>query len=145
MKETARRNRKERFCRSLAEQKAYDKLIERYGSTQYDVKIDGGYNYYVDFYIPDIDLYIELQAHPSHGNLPYDENNEKAVENSYQLFGQWLDVYTKLDPRKYQEAKQNGINLIRIYPRSSIEDNYKFNDNKFIDVIDIVYNSQKKT
>lgn len=67
---SAKKNRKERVCRTAIEQKVYNKLIEIYPDLLYDVKVDDRYPYFVDFYIPSKDLFIELNAHPSHGTRP---------------------------------------------------------------------------
>ena len=62
--------RKNQLCRTKAEQKLYETLIKIYSDLQYDVKVNDKYPYYCDFYIPSLALFIELQAHPSHGRLP---------------------------------------------------------------------------
>ena len=48
----------------------FDTIIQYYPDVIYDVIVDGRYPYYCDFYIPSEDLFIELNAHPSHGSKP---------------------------------------------------------------------------
>lgn len=142
--QTKRNNRKSRICRSELEQTVYDSLIERFPDLVYDSIIDERYNFYVDFYIPSQDLFIEINGHPSHGNYPYIDGDKQSMEESYKLYGDWLKVYTKLDVKKNDEATKNKINYLRIYPYNSLENNYKINNNKFKDIIKIIINSITK-
>lgn len=136
-----RNNRPNRVCRTVDEQKIYDVLIQKYNDLKYDSLIDDRYPYYVDFYIPEEDLFIEYQGYPAHGNYPYIENDKKSLEESIRLYGQWREIYLKLDVEKYNCALKSKINFIRIYPNSSLEENYSFNDNKFTKLIKLIYDS----
>ena len=74
--ETTNKNRLEqkgKLCRTIAEQKMYDFLITQFDDVVYDKKIDDRYPNFVDFYIPSLDLFIELNAHPAHGRLPFNK------------------------------------------------------------------------
>ena len=128
------------ICRTYQEQKIYNCLIQKYPDLIYDKKIDDRYPFYVDFYIPSLDLFIEYQGHPSHGKRPYNENN---LEECYNLYGSWLDLYVNKDTAKYNIAIQNNINLIRIYPQISLQENYELNKFKFKDIIELIYKSIK--
>ena len=136
---TYKKNRKDRLCRTKAEQALYDNFITIYPDLINDELIDERYPFYCDFYIPSLDVFIELNAHPSHGNKPYSGN----IEECYNLRDKWLETFTKRDPEKLQTAKANNLNYIMIYPSSSLKDNYKINNNKFKDIIKLAYNSQK--
>lgn len=138
--EVAKENRKNRnqFCRSVLEQKVYDVLKSNYADLQYDYK-DIRYPYFVDFYIPALDLFIELQGHPSHGKVPYNKNDEESLEESYNMYGEWLKIYTQVDVEKYQCAMNNKLKFIRIYPYASKEKNYTINSNKYNELVDIIF------
>lgn len=137
-KVTEKQNRKLRTCRSVAEQKMYDILKQHYPDTQYDVKVDDRYPFYCDFYIPSKDLFIELNAHPSHGRLPYSELLFEEYSN-YPL--KWVDVFARRDVKKRDTACENNLNYIMIYPQASLEDNLRINHNN--ELVELLYNSQK--
>ena len=98
------------------------------------------YPYYCDFYIPSLELFIELQAHPSHGRLPI---NKLSVDEYSKYSAKWVDVFARRDVEKINKAKKNNINLIRIYPRASLKENLELNEYKFLDLVEICYYSQK--
>lgn len=64
---------------SSFEEKVYDLLKEKFINIkrQYKSKV---YPFRCDFYIPNLDLYIEIQGHPSHGKEPYNKNDKKHQE-----------------------------------------------------------------
>ena len=145
-KETARSNRKVRniLCRTQQEQNIYDVLLAIYPDTQYDQFVDDRYPYYVDFYIPSLDLFIEYQGFPAHGKYPYIEGDVKSINEVNRLYGGWRDQYLNLDPKKYNKALESKINFIRIYPQSTLQQNLNFNNNQFKDIIELIYNSYRK-
>ena len=55
----------------------YDLLRTIYGDDDiiYDDYVDDRYSTKCDFYIKSLDIFIELNIHPSHNNHPFDENN----------------------------------------------------------------------
>ena len=136
-KKTEKENRKNRLCRSVAEQKLFDVLIKCYQDTIYDIRVDDRYPYYVDFYIPSEDLFIELNAHPSHGRLPI---SKLSVEEYSKYPQKWLDVFARRDVEKQQCALKNKLNYIMIYPSATLEENKMINNNH--ELIELLYNSQ---
>lgn len=143
---TAQRNRDKRkkqnnTCRTLQEQKIFNALLIEYPSTKYDVLVDERYPYHCDFYIQDLDLFIEYQGHPSHGKYPYIENDEKSLNEANRLYGQWRDIYINKDYEKYKKAISSDINFLRIYPSSSLEENIALNNNRFTNIIELIYKS----
>lgn len=138
-----KQNQGKKICRTYQEQKIYDCLIQAYPNLIYDQKIDDRYPFFVDFYIPDLDLFIEYQGHPAHGLRPYNKDDSRCLQECYKLYGGWLDMYCNGDVNKYNIAVENKINLIRIYPNISLQENYELNQNKFKDIVDLIYNSVK--
>ena len=57
---------------------------------------------------------------------------------AYTYHTQWLDVYTRRDVEKLECAKKSKINYLRIYPNATLEENYKINEYKFKNIIDII-------
>jgi len=142
--ETRRKNRNSGICRSKLEQSIYDFLIKVFPDLVYDKIIDNRYNYYVDFYIPSKDLFIEINGHPSHGNYPYIDGDKISMNESYKLYGDWLKVYTELDVHKYEMATMNNLNYLRIYPYNTLETNYKINNYNEKEVIKLIFDSITK-
>ena len=140
IKKENRASRKNMLCRTLKEQQIYDILIKKYPDIKYDVLVDERYPYYVDFYIPSEDLFIEYQGYPAHGNYPFIDGDSKSLEESIRLYGKWREIYIKTDVEKYTKALDSKINFIRIYPKSSLEENYKINQNKYKKLINLIYN-----
>lgn len=121
--ETMRKNNS--FNSSKPEDKMLKELIEKYGEenvlTQY---IEERYPFKCDFYIKSKDLFIELNAHWSHGFKPYDANDTECQERlkmwqekakTSKFYRQAIYVWTDLDVRKQRCAKENKLNYITIY------------------------------
>ena len=104
---------------SLDEQKIYETLIQKFPNTKYDeyIKQYGRY----DFYIPELDLYIEYQGFWTHGKNnnqiygpynPEDEKHQKLLElwkeksKKHKLYLNAIYVWTKNDPKKRKIANK---------------------------------------
>ena len=99
------------------------------------------YPFKCDFYIYDIDLYIECHFHWMHGNEPYNANNEKhkRILNFWNLklqeainkgikhsqYKHAIDIWTVSDPLKLETFKKNKLNYKIFY---TINDFYKWFD-----------------
>ena len=125
-KQYATKSKNKSFNTSKAEENYYKGLIEIYGiddvKRQYNE--DPRYPFACDFYIPSEDLFIELNAHWSHGGHPFDETNlddiykleqwqEKAETSVY--YKNAIIVWTERDPLKIKIAKNNNLNIKFIY------------------------------
>lgn len=84
---------------------------------------DERYPFHCDFYVISEDLFIELNAHWSHGGHWFDENNEndleqlnKWVERTKQrgsaFYKKAINVWTVRDPLKRQFALDNNLNYV---------------------------------
>lgn len=87
------------------------------------------YPFHCDFYFPDYDLYVEIQAHWTHGKHPFDCLNKNDIE----LLNKWktkcgirnngqvnqyvngVNVWTQRDPLKRETAKNNNLNYLEIF------------------------------
>ena len=92
------------------------KIIRQYKSDLYP--------FLCDFYLPDYDLYIEIQGNWTHGRHPFDENNqddinilnmwkEKSKNSLYYINA--IEVWTKRDVKKRNISKQNNLNYLEIF------------------------------
>lgn len=86
--------------------------------TQYKSQL---YPFRCDFYIPEIDTYIEYQGHWTHGKEPYmgtDEQKEKIKlweDKQSKFYNGAIDVWTKRDPLKRETAKKNNLNWLEFF------------------------------
>lgn len=118
--ETKRKNNT--FNKSKPEQRILLKLKTLYKDVIYNYKDITRYPFLCDFYIPSLDLFIELNFHWTHGKEPFDKNNEKHLEiinlwkNKIKPFYKHaIYVWTDLDVRKLQTFKKNNLNYRIFY------------------------------
>lgn len=108
------------FNKSTSEDLLYKILIKKYKNVfrQYKSEI---YPFACDFYIKDIDTYIELQGFWTHGKHPFDENNKddikelnnwKKLAEKSQFYKCAINVWTYNDILKRQTAKENNLKYI---------------------------------
>lgn len=114
------------FNTSSSENKLYEQLLKEHNSkTIYrNYKDDKRYPFYCDFYIKEDDLFIELNAHWTHGGMPYDPNNAKCQEQlekwqekakTSKFYENAIYTWTVRDVKKQQCAKENNLNYKVIY------------------------------
>lgn len=89
--------------------------------TQYTSEL---YPYHCDFYLPDYDLYVEIQGTWTHGFHPFDVNDiddvnklnlwkEKAITSNF--YKTAINVWCHSDVEKRETAKSNGLNYLEIF------------------------------
>lgn len=126
--ETKRKNNT--FKKSKQEDQVYQLLLNKFNQVKRQYSSEK-YPFACDFYIPELDLYIEYQGTWTHGKEPYDrtnkehiniikiwknkakENNFKQIRKNYYLNA--IQVWTKIDPLKRQTAKENDLNWIEFF------------------------------
>lgn len=113
------------FNSSNVETKFYEELLkENKNKTIYKQYKDERYPFYCDFYILEDDLFIELNAHWTHGGRPYDSQDiecqkqlsiwqEKAKTS--QFYQNAIITWTIRDVEKQECAKKNNLNYKVIY------------------------------
>ena len=119
------------FGTSKAEELIYLQLIKYFNEVirQYHSEV---YPFQADFYIPELDLYIEYQGTWCHGGHPYDPNNEEDLKRlnylqnklneGHPYYENAIIVWTQKDPLKRETAKDNNINLIEFWNLQEVED-----------------------
>lgn len=75
------------------------------------------YPFYCDFWIKELDVFIELNLHYTHGSHPY---NPESIEDQerverYKDYPCMIDVWTVRDPKKLEVAKSNNLRYIAVY------------------------------
>ena len=109
------------FGKSKQEDTIYEKIKEVYPDVirQYKDKIRYPYN--CDFYIPEIDLFIEYQGYYTHGKHPFNINNENDKElmekyiTKYGNKDQQYIIWCVKDVEKRNNAKNNNLNYIELF------------------------------
>lgn len=111
------------FNVSKYEEQYYQKLKETFPNVIRQYK-DKRYPFACDFYIPELDIFIELNLHWTHGKEPFDSNNiqhqeiikkwnEKAKTSKFYKIA--LDVWTNKDVMKRIIAENNNLTYIEIF------------------------------
>lgn len=123
--------RKRHTFNSSQEEKVIKELLEKkFKEVKYQYKSEK-YPFACDFYIVDLDLYLEYQGYWTHGEEPFDENNQKhlnylnkrkeAGERQYKsLYYAWVIR----DPLKRKIAKDNNLNWIEFFNFKQFEEWY---------------------
>lgn len=80
------------------------------------------YPFACDFYIPELDLYIEYQGHFSHGKEPFDPHKEEHIKKvelwkskNKRSYNDAINVWTVRDPLKRETARKNNLNWIEFF------------------------------
>lgn len=95
--------------------KKYD-IKRHYTDHRYSREFDG-YKYNCDFYIPELDLFIEYNGFFTHGPEPFDKSSpeHQAILKRYQDKNISMRVWTDKDVRKVNVARKRLLNLLVIY------------------------------
>lgn len=121
--ETKRRNGT--FNTSKPEETMYALLCDVFGEDDVfcQYRDDARYPFACDFYIKSLDLFMELNAHWSHGGHWFDKNNEedlqklaewqsRAKEKGSRYYHAAIHVWTERDLLKKATAEQNNLNYL---------------------------------
>ncbi len=86
------------------------------------------YPFECDFYVDDIDTYIEFNGTWTHGGHPFDDKNPedlKTVETwrskGTEYYSNAIYTWTDLDVRKRNVARQNGIKILEFWDLFELE------------------------
>ena len=121
------KQRNKTFNTSKPEQLVKEELNKKFNFVYHQYK-STSYPFVCDFYIKDLDLYIECNFHWTHGNYnhkvygPFNPNNPehqtllsiwKSKDSNY--FRKAIKVWTISDPEKLRIAKKNNLNYLVFY------------------------------
>lgn len=119
------------FNSSQLENKIKELLLQKFNDTKHQYRSEE-YPFNCDFYIPSLNLYIEIQGSWVHGYRPYkgtvedlkiiEKWQEKAKNSNY--YKQAVFVWTNRDPLKRQTAKDNNLNWIEFFSLNEFLDWY---------------------
>lgn len=104
-----------------------DKLNIKY-ETQYK---SNKYPFYCDFYLIDLDIYIELNIYWSHNNHFFDSTNQydlitlniwiNKANKGHKQYKNAINVWTKKDILKRNIAQENKLNYVVLWSRQDIK------------------------
>lgn len=116
---------------SKVEDRMYNFLVEKFSfdGVERNYNKDSRYPYHCDFYIKSLDLFVELNAHWTHGGKPFDPDDkecqkqlalweEKAKYSQYHRNA--IKTWTERDVIKINTALDNNINYITLYSSEDI-------------------------
>lgn len=120
------------FNYSKPEQMFYETLLEL--NKKYTIyrqyKDKERYPFYCDFYIEELDLFIEMNFHWSHGKHPFDKYSSEDIStlnewleksNTSKYFSNSIEVWTKRDVNKRLIAAKNNLNYIELFDEEDVK------------------------
>lgn len=120
---TTSKRRNNSFNRSKIEDDFADYLTSIYQDTIRQYKCIE-YPYNCDFYIPILDLFIELQGNWTHGGHPFNPNSDKDITRlmewkekaqTSKFYEKAIEVWTQRDVRKREMAYSHGLHYLEIF------------------------------
>lgn len=118
------------FNTSKPEEEIYEILLTKFPKTKNQYR-STEYPWPCDFYVPEIDTYIEINFHWTHGEEPFNAKKkahrqliEKWDKKSKELdfkgelkiqFAYAIKNWTKSDPLKRKTAKENNLNYLEFF------------------------------
>ena len=133
---TKKRNKS--FNTSKYEEIIYQKLLSKYVVVYRQYKSDL-YPYACDFYIPEIDTYIEYNGWWGHGKEPFIGNDEQLEKvklwesKNTSQYNRAIDNWTKRDVLKRNTANNNNLNYLEFFNMDEFNKWYDTNPFKIID------------
>lgn len=120
------------FNTSKPEEEAFENFYSLFGNNVIRQYLDRErYPFHCDFYIKTLDVFIELNYHWTHGGCQYDSNNENHLKKLSELesksdgknfYYEAIYVWTDLDVRKRNIAKENNLKYYPIYDKKQFND-----------------------
>ena len=117
------------FNSSSTEEEFFLYIKSRFPKVIRQYKDKNRYPYFCDFYIPELDYFIELQGYYTHGNHPFDPNSNEDLQlieyykNKYGEDCQPITIWSIKDVEKRNCAKCNHLNFKEVW---SLEDGKNF-------------------
>ena len=117
------------FNSSSTEEEFFLYIKSRFPKVIRQYKDKNRYPYFCDFYIPELDYFIELQGYYTHGKHPFDPNSNEDLQlieyykNKYGEDCQPITIWSIKDVEKRDCAKRNHLNFKEVW---SLEDGKNF-------------------
>ena len=117
------------FNSSSTEEEFFLYIKSRFPTVVRQYKDKNRYPYFCDFYIPELDYFIELQGYYTHGKHPFDPDSIEdlqLIEYYKKKYGedcQAITIWSIKDVEKRECAKRNNLNFKEVW---SLEDGKNF-------------------
>ena len=117
------------FNSSSTEEELFLYIKSRFPTVVRQYKDKNRYPYFCDFYIPELDYFIEFQGYYTHGKHPFDPNSNEdlqLIEYYKKKYGedcQPITIWSIKDVEKRDCAKRNNLNFKEVW---SLEDGKNF-------------------
>ena len=127
--ETRRKNKT--FNTSKPEDELEKALKEEFSEVYRNYNKDPRYPFLCDFYIPEKDLFLEFNAHWTHGHHWFSSNDadeeilhiwQEKAEDGSKYYKNAVEVWTERDIFKRDTAKNNNLNYVVLWNKEDIED-----------------------
>ena len=123
--ETKRKNHT--FNTSKIENKLYKEIKLIFPSVIAQYNKDDRYPWNCDFYIPELDMFIEFQGSWTHGKHPFDYNSEEdqkilkkwKIKNT-KYYNNAIQTWIDRDQKKRETAKKNNLNYVELFNKEDI-------------------------
>ena len=131
------------FNSSSSEEELFLYIKSKFPTVVRQYKDKNRYPYFCDFYIPELDYFIELQGYYTHGKHPFDPNSNEdlqLIEYYKKKYGedcQSITIWSIKDVEKRDCAKRNHLNFKEVW---SLEDGKNFVN----DLYSVYINSDNK-
>ena len=134
LKQQEAKRKNHTFNVSKPEDECYELLCSKFGTEnikrQHKTSL---YPYCCDFYVSNIDLYIECNFHWTHGPHLYNKNNIKDIvlkcrwnqkAKKSKFYSNAIKTWTERDTEKQEIAKRNNLNYLVFYSMNEFMDWY---------------------
>ena len=117
------------FNSSSTEEELFLYIKSRFPTVVRQYKDKNRYPYFCDFYIPELDYFIEFQGYYTHGKHPFDPNSDEdlqLIEYYKKKYGedcQPITIWSIKDVEKRDCAKEHNLNFKEVW---SLEDGKNF-------------------
>lgn len=118
---------------SAPEEALYLYIKEKFPDVKRQYRDRKRYPFNCDFYIPSLDLFIELNAHWTHAGHPFNVNRKEDLDKlskwkskKSKYFENAIKTWTIRDPLKRETAKEHDLNFKEIW---SLEEGKSYIDN----------------
>lgn len=117
------------FNSSSTEEELFLYIKSRFPTVVRQYKDKNRYPYFCDFYIPELDYFIEFQGYYTHGKHPFDPNSNEdlqLIEYYKKKYGgdcQPITIWSIKDVEKRDCAKEHNLNFKEVW---SLEDGKNF-------------------
>lgn len=128
---TMRRNNS--WSTSKPEEDFYNNLCHYFDKSKIlrNYKDDKRYPFHCDFYLVDLDLFIECNFHWTHGGHPFDLNSiedksklEQWKSKKTKYYNKAIETWTISDVKKHEYVNTYKLNYIEFYNESEVHDFY---------------------